>query len=116
MCFLSFQCHRSGYVCAPDSEFSKTPPSSFRGGRGESASARAAKGGGKRAQVRSAAAEHGSGSKSFVDASVLAPLRKEFPLVSDRTLATLATMDEDRVNLDLIEELLRHIMSTSDDG
>ena len=47
---------------------------------------------------------------------VLSALAKEIPHVSSRTLRTLAALDDEKINMDLIEELLQSIVDTSDSG
>jgi hypothetical protein len=46
----------------------------------------------------------------------VALLRRDFPHVSRSTLNSLASMDEEVVNMDLIESLLIHILETSEQG
>lgn len=46
----------------------------------------------------------------------MSELRRDYPHVCERTRASLAIMDEEKINLDLIEDLLRHIVDTSEDG
>jgi HrpA-like RNA helicase len=109
---------RSGYICTVDSDYAKLPENSYsgKGDRFVSGGGKHVKGGGKRSQALSAAAEGYARAAVSVDPTVFDKLAKEYPRVSERTLSSLAVIDEEKVNVDLIEELLRHIVATSGDG
>lgn len=106
----------SGYLCTVDSEYARPPESAFSGNADGHVRGRGVKGGGKRSGVRAAAASHFADQAYAIDSVTLDRLRGEYPLVSSRTLSSLAVMDEEVINYDLIDALLRHIVATSSSG
>ncbi len=97
----------SGYICTPDSDYAKDSSGKSKrggGGGGGGGGPRGGGGGGKRSGM---ALLREQMDVMHVTDDVISGLAKEFPHVSARTLRTLAVLDDEKINLDLIEELLQ---------
>jgi hypothetical protein len=115
----------SGYICTPDSEYAKDSNGKSKrgkgggggggggGGRGGGGGGGFGGGGGKRAGYAELKEQL---SVMHVTDDTIAGLAKEFPHVSARTLRTLAVLDDEKINMDLLEELLQSIVDTTESG
>ena len=74
------------------------------------------RGAGNRGGARGALSDQLAFEAELLKPDEVASLKKTYPGFSKRTIESLACMDEEVVNLDLIEMLLLHISETSEEG
>jgi ATP-dependent RNA helicase DHX36 len=105
----------TGYVCEPDSEFALGADGKPQGGGGGGRTFNPLSGGGAR-RSKAMAAVYDSLARTAEMGDITEETRAMYPGYSDNTLRCLQTVDEEKINMELIEMLVQLIADEYEDG